>query len=148
MYQNTFNDDLKFGQVYELLALKYIHYDSYTQPRGYYPGFDIETYKNGIRTRYEVKSDTVSWDFGSILIEYANGYKKSGIQTSQSDHYIYFLINPRIPEEFRVFIIPTTELKKLCQRSDVKTIECGHRKKSKCYLINLTDIRFYEVWTI
>lgn len=59
--------------------------------------------------KIEVKRDFKCLNTGNIFIEYFSRGKKSGIATTQSDYYCYWL------SEFHLILIETNKLKEICR---------------------------------
>ena len=99
--------------------------------------FDIEiTNRNGNKQKIEVKEDFMHSKTGNIAIEYECRGKPSGINTTESDQYIYKVHyadkNPRI------FSIKTDNLKRLLnERKNIKSVTGGDAgSNTKFYLLN------------
>jgi hypothetical protein len=132
----TWKDDLKFGQQYELIALKY---------------FDFIEYQLNDDNRYdllldnqikvEVKADRLSHSTRNMAIEFECFDKPSGINTSEADYYIYFVVKPN--NEYTAYKIKTEDLKKKVE--GCRIVRGGDMKASKMYLLNLNAMKEFKV---
>ncbi len=130
----SFNQDLKFGNEYEKIALEYIDYDEYE----FYnkKEYDIKCTKNNKDIYYEVKADRMAFATGNVAIEYEYKGYPSGIKTSKANYWIIFVINGDIVD---CYFIPKKRLKKLIQ--DCKTVNGGDY--AKMYLLKIDRIKKY-----
>ncbi len=131
----VFNDDLKFGNYYELELLKYIDCDSYIKKTGYFKEYDIKIYKNNKSVKYEVKADRITYYTKNIAIEYECSNKVSGVITTKAKYYAYFVINPN--NDYELYIIPVKKIIKYIMKNKYKKILTGgDNNKSKFYLFD------------
>lgn len=137
---NTFKKDLQLGNKYELKALEYIEYDNYVISQGNFKPFDIDVIKDDKHIYYEVKCDRLSYKTGNIAIEYECSNKPSGISTTKSDYYIYFVI---YPTKEICFKIPTKELKELIK--DCRSVRGGDGYRSKMNLLKIYKIHPFTI---
>jgi hypothetical protein len=132
----SFIKDLKFGLKYELEFLKYINYDTFEQSKGNFKDYDLLITKDDIETKYEIKSDRLAYKTNHICIEYEFNLKPSGITTTTSNFYGYFIIKNNCHD---VYIIPTNYIKKSIEdKKYKKDMSGGDGKKAKFYLFDLT----------
>jgi hypothetical protein len=132
----TFQKDLKFGLKYELEFLKYINYDTYKQSKGIFKDYDLITYKDDIITTYEIKCDRIAYKTNNLCIEYECNLKPSGIDSTTSNFYGYFIIKNNSHD---VYIIPTNYIKQsIKDKKYKKNMSGGDGKKSKFYLFDLS----------
>jgi hypothetical protein len=122
-----FNKDLKFGQLYELHALKYFDYKKYKQIEGKFKDYDLLLDDN---IKVEVKADRWARLTGNICIEYMCRGKPSGITTTTADYWIYFIVGTN-----EVFKIPTNELRDILTSNNFIKRNIGDGGLSKCFLI-------------
>ena len=101
----SFNSDLAFGNIYEKKLVEIIPNESYLIKEGYFPDYDIEITNNNIMVTYEVKADRYTYKTNNIAIEFEFNNSPSGIATTTSDFYAYFVIKPY--NLFELYIIPT-----------------------------------------
>jgi len=87
-----FVSDLKLGNKYEKKALEYIDYDEYEIMKGKCKEYDIIVKKNKRKIYYEVKCDRLTHKTGNIAIEYMCNKKPSGITSTRSTYWIYFVL--------------------------------------------------------
>jgi hypothetical protein len=146
---NKFKTDLLFGLKYEKEALKFLEYETahFPDPTCKFSEYDLKTFsqKKGYRT-YEVKVDRIAWNTGNIAIEYKNGKKESGINTTKAKYYIYFCLHKNL-NTYDVYKIRTKKLKKIIEINKPKSINGGDFKKSKMYLINKSLLSKYIIST-
>ena len=140
----NFVEDLKFCKKYEIELLKYLDYDAYKTKDGLFKEYDLKIYKNNKAIRYEVKSDRLTYKTNNIAIEYECSKKDSGITTTNSDYYAYFIIKPN--DNYDLYIIPTIEIKTLIKLKQYKRVtNGGDNYKSKMYLFNITIFKNFII---
>lgn len=127
-----FKEDLKFGQKYELIALKYFEYNTYKQNNDNRYDLLLDD-----KIKVEVKADRLSHLTNNIAIEYECFNEPSGISTSEADFYIYFIIKPN--NEYTVYKFKTDELKDIIK--NCRIVRGGDMKASKMYLLNVNKIK-------
>jgi hypothetical protein len=135
-----FQKDLKFGTKYEEIALnEYIEYETYKRPEKenmlYYDFLINDTIK------YEIKADRMAFKTKNLCIELFNNNKLSGLNTTEADYYIYFIINGDKIET--VYKIDTTVLEELVKNKEIKS--GGDNKKSKFVLLNIDLVKDYII---
>ena len=132
----TFRKDLKFGQKYEKLLISLIPHDSHVLTCGYCKEYDFKLIKDDKTTIYEVKADRRAYNTRNISIEFECNGKPSGIQTTTSDMYAYFVCKPM--EAYDLYLIPTSELRQMIvDRKYKRLVHGGDGYKSHMYLIGL-----------
>lgn len=136
--QNNFVEDLKFGNSYELKALKYLDYDTYEMNND--SRYDILTTKDGIITKYEVKTDRNSWNSGTLLVEYAYRGNPSGIYKTEADYFIF--ISAYIGME-NYYKIPLDELKEIVMGCSLLT--GGDRNFSEMFVVPIPKVANYLI---
>ena len=107
----TFKKDLALGNKYELLALDYFNYDSYSQSIGVFKPYDLLLIKDGVSTTVEVKCDRLAINTGNIAVEVECNGIPSGVEASTADYFVYFVIHGR---KHYCYKIPLAELKNVC----------------------------------
>jgi len=103
--------------------------------------YDIEiTNRNGQKQKIEVKEDFMHSKTGNIAIEYECRGKPSGINTTESDQYIYKIHYS--DRTSRIFSIKTDNLKRLLkERQNLRSVTGGDAESNtKFYLLNDRDI--------
>ena len=138
-----FLEDLKLGKTYEKELLNHLNYDEFKMcvENKSFSSWDIEITKDNIKTYYEVKSDRKAFQSGNIAIEYICNNKPSGISTTKSDYYAYFIINSKF-NTYDLYIIPIQIIHSFIQLKKYKmSINGGDNYKSKMYLF---DIRIFK----
>lgn len=85
--------------------------------------------------KIEVKRDRVAHKTGNIFIEYESRGKPSGIATSKSDYYAYYVNEVCI-------LIETHRLKSICRRfvGTDRDIKGGDNNTSKGILLPITEL--------
>ena len=135
-----FQKDLTFGTKYEEIFLnEYINYETYTRPETinmlYYDFLINNT------TKYEIKADRIAFKTRNLCIELYNYGKPSGLNITQADYYIYFIINNN--NIIRVYKIPTAVLKELIISRELKS--GGDNRQSKFVLLNIDLVKDYII---
>lgn len=134
----TFNSDLALGKEYEKKALALFDYETYKISEGEVKEYDIDmTLKNGKNIKIEVKCDRLAKKTGNIVIEYMYNGKDSGINSTQADYWIYFIIDDNCYYKF-----PVKRLRKLVK--ECKSISGGYNKRSNMYLLNIKTLDKYR----
>lgn len=136
----TFIDDLKFGNKYEqdcCVKLK--------NPRimhGRFKDYDIID-EDGVK--YEVKSDRWTFKTGNVCIEFECNRKPSGITSSKSDFYFYYVVFPE-PLPPTLYKIPTIDIRTMIENKQYDKIKIGgDNYKSKFYLFSENLFQKYRV---
>ncbi len=123
-----FQSDLKFGQTYQKEFIKIMGFKSYEHETiKAIKEYDIIVKHNGSETKYEIKADRFSYKTGNLCIEIAYSGRPSGITSTKSDYWGYFVIKP---DGYDLYVIPTEELKKMAFSKQYKAIRGGDGKKS------------------
>jgi hypothetical protein len=140
----NFKNDLKFGKKYEMELLKYLDYDIYKTKDGLFKDYDLKININQKSITYEVKADRLTYITNNIAIEYECSKKDSGISTTKSDFYAYFIIKPN--DDYDLYIIPTIEIKNLIKLKQYKrVVNGGDNYNSKMYLFNISLFKNYII---
>ena len=137
-----FKADLEFGQQYEIKLLNYITYSTYQISTGKFKHYDL-LIDNTIK--YEVKADRMAKKTGNICIEYECNNKPSGITTTESNYYAYFIEGIGDDEPI-LYIIPTDIIRHEIKNKTYKR-ECkgGNGYRAKLYLFKLECFNNYIV---
>jgi hypothetical protein len=130
-----FDDDLKFGHVYERRALHLFKYENFSFNDT--SAYDILL--NG-KIKIEVKADRLTYATGNLAVEYECRGKPSGISISEAHYYIFFVINRNADDD--VYIIPTEHLKQMIQ--GCKIVYGGDRNVSAMYLLPIKECSKYR----
>ena len=140
----NFVEDLKFGKKYENELLKYIIYDSYNLADGLFKDYDLKININQKSITYEVKADRLTYKTNNIAIEYECSKKDSGISTTKSDFYAYFIIKPN--DNYDLYIIPTEDIKTFIKENKfIRIVNGGDNYNSKMYLFNVNIFKKYNI---
>ena len=141
----SFLKDLKFGKIYEKELLKYLDYENYNFSIGNFKPYDLEIIKNNISIYYEIKADRISYITNNISIEYECNNKLSGISSTTSNYYAYFVIKPNT--NYDLYIIPTEIIRdNIINKTYKKSIVGGDNYKSKMYLFDIKIFNEYKIY--
>lgn len=141
---NTFDKDLIIGQKYEKLFINYIDYDKCRISSGLKKEYDIKTYLNGKKIKYEIKADRIAFKTNNIPIEHHCSGIKSGILTTRAHFYGIFIIKD--DNEFDLYIIPIDFIKQLIKDNKYfRDIRGGNSYLSQFYLFNLGLFNDYKI---
>ena len=127
----TFSKDLAFGKKYEQLATEYFNYTEikYAPNRMFKP-YDFQVLECDKWIKVEVKADKMTKKTGNICIEFKCSNKPSGITTTESNYYIYFVVGTD-----DVYKIPTNDIRKIIRNNNFITYKGGDNYRSEFYLI-------------
>ena len=139
----VFSQDLTFGQSFEHEFLKHIEYDTFIISEGKFKEYDLKICKDANTTYYEIKADRIAYMTKNIAIEYKCSGISSGIRTTTSDFYGYFLVEPS--NKYSLYIIPTSKIKEYIQAKQYKR-KCkgGDNGKSCMYLFDLVVFNSFK----
>ena len=133
-----FQSDLKFGQIYEKEFIKIMGFKSYEhETTKAIKEYDIIVKHNDSETKYEIKADRLSHKTGNLCIEIACSGRPSGITSTKSDYWGYFVIKS---DGYDLYVLPTEELKQMAFSNQYKKIRGGDGKKADLVLINIHDL--------
>ncbi len=133
----NFKKDLAFGNTFEDRLIKLIPHDSFNKPNGYFKEYDIEFTSDNKITRYEVKTDRMTYKTSNIAIEYECRNKQSGINATTADYFAYFVTDTKDTNKYVLFIIPVDYIKQRIKSRDYRgNISGGDYNASKMYLFN------------
>jgi hypothetical protein len=139
----SFNSDLAFGNIYEKKLVELIPNESYLIKEGYFPDYDVEITNNNIMVTYEVKADRYTYKTNNVAIEFECNKSPSGIATTTSDFYAYFVIKPY--NLFELYIIPTNIIKSKIEEKEYKKVLLGgDNKRSRLYIMDLNNFLEYK----
>jgi hypothetical protein len=125
----NFAKDLAFGRKYEGIAKTMLNEVLVDEPKGCFSAYDFKTEK----AKYEIKSDLYTHRTGNLFIEFECSGKPSGITTTASDYYIYFVVKG---DGFDAYKIPIDVLREACKKP--KAIKAGGDGwKSRGFLIDV-----------
>ena len=137
-----FQSDLKFGQIYEKEFIKIMGFQTYKHETSKaIKEYDIIVKHNGSETKYEIKADRFSYKTGNVCIVIANCGRPSGITSTKSDYWGYFVIKP---DGYDLYLIPTEELKEMINPKKYKVLRGGDGKKSELILIPLIHLEKFK----
>jgi hypothetical protein len=105
--------------------------------------YDIMVTQNGGNIKYEIKCDRLSNKTGNVCIEITCNGKPSGISSTTSDYWAYFVLKDY--QQYDLYIIPIDELRDIVFTNDYKVIRGGDNKKCELILIPLTKFKKYIV---
>lgn len=132
----TFADDLKFGNKYEQDCISRLKNAKII--KGNFKPYDIID-EDGIK--YECKSDRLAFKKGNLCIEFECNKKPSGISSTESDFYFYYIITDTEPE---VYKIPTNDIRTMIDNKDYhRVMNGGDGYRSRFYLFKKTLFQNY-----
>ena len=134
---NKFQNDLKFGSIYERETLKYFDYDDYKFNNDY--RFDIIFNDN---LKVEVKADRLAHKTNNICIEFKYNNNDSGINKTESSRYFYYIIKP--DNTYDIYNISVKKIKKYILKEKYKKI-VNSGDKAKSYLFDLSVFEKYKL---
>ena len=137
---NKFQNQLKQGHKYELEALKYLDYDRYEHDTKYRKEYDLIIYKDEQPIKIEVKSDRQASKTNNLAIEYQCNREPSGINTTEADYWMYFIV---FEDRQECYKIPIDVLRKFCK--SCHNVSGGDGNRSKLYLLNKNRIKKYLI---
>lgn len=142
-----FQLDLKFGNKYEDLIFNYYNNRKYicesTKDKKCFKDYDLKVSKKDIIKTIEVKADRLAYKTGNIAIEFECNNKESGINSTLSTHYYYFIIKPN---GYDVYKILTKKIKKLIENKKYfRIVSGGDNYSSKMYLFKLELFEKYKL---
>jgi hypothetical protein len=142
----NFQECLKVGKYYELETLKHIKYNTYEFSVGICKEWDIKTITDDKTIYYEVKSDLTAIKYGNICIEFNYKKKDSGINITTADFWVYYVIEDRKLNLYKVFIIPTNIIKEMINNKlYTRIVKCGDGYNSSCYLFKMDLFESYKL---
>jgi hypothetical protein len=140
-----FKKQLAFGQIYEKKLLNHIECDTYIIKEGLFCDYDLKTYTNGVKTKYEVKADKFTYKTNNIVIEYMCYNKPSGISLTRADYYAYFVVKPY--DLYDLYIIPVPKIKELIDNGAYKRIlKGGDKMLSFMYVFDIEIFKEFKVF--
>ena len=133
----TFINDLNFGKSYEEITInKFLQKENnnYKLSSGKFKPYDIINESTG--EKYECKSDRWTYRTGNVCIEFQYKNADSGISSTESDFYFYYVVNEKSDKKYeRVYKIPTDFIRQLITEKKYHKIQNGGDNwKSKFYL--------------
>ena len=139
-----FNFDYQTGLYFENELLKYIEYDAYERPQGYFPYYDFKFDIEDKQITYEVKADNYINKTGNIAIEYECRKKPSGISLSTADYWAIF--DYKTKTDYKLYIIPLEIIKKsITENKHHKDVYGGDMDASRLYLFKKDLFKDYII---
>jgi len=136
-----FEEDLELGKKYELEFIKFKGFKEFKVMQGEFLDYDIIA----DNIKYEIKTDLKSQYTSNICIEFECNDKMSGINTSKSDYYGYFVLYEN--DEYDLYEIPTKKIKKYIRKNKYKKIKFGgDNGRSKFYLFDRSIFKKYKIF--
>ena len=141
MKNSKFLKDLSFGKAYEKEAFKYFpNSTSFEFSVGRDKRYDVKFLCGDKEAIFvEVKADRLGKKTGNIAIEYECNNLPSGISTTTSDYWLYFV------EEVGVFKFPIKELRTLFFENNFRKVSGGDGWRSRMKLIPITSLEKWRV---
>lgn len=100
-------------------------------------------YDEGWSLTIEVKTDYFPKKTGNMFIEKKSRGKKSGLDTTKSDYYIYFFIRKNLYPNDNVYMIKTKDLKELVKKYSHTLTYGGDNNSSLGYLIPIQEVKSF-----
>ena len=133
-----FKCDLAFGKEWENKLLDYIEHDTVEFSPPCCKGWDLELTYEGVKVKYEVKSDRMACRTGNVAIEIACNGKPSGVSTTEANFYAYFIIFPTMSPT--LYLIPTDALKELIIDNKYRRVKGGDGWRSEMILVPIEEL--------
>jgi hypothetical protein len=138
-----FKNDLTFGEKYQYELLKILKPINYKMMEGNFKEYDLVINDDLMSIYYEVKADRIAYKFNQFCIEYEYNNKASGIKTTRSDFYAYFIVYPN--NQYDLYIIPVREILDVIKNKKFSTIkQGGDRGASKFYIMDFDLFKNYK----
>jgi len=135
MTYTKFQEDLKFGNSYEVKALEYLKYNTYEIKKGYFKEYDIILDNE---TKVEVKAEKLAGITGNIAIEYSCSGRPSGILTTKCHLWVHFICYDAYDE---CYVIPIQDLRSIVR--NCRSVRGGDGMRANMYLVNKNMIQNY-----
>jgi hypothetical protein len=134
----SFKKDLEFGKKWEEVAKAFVSQTETLLDSAPNCEFKPWDFRSSVAS-YEVKSDRLAYKYGckTMFIEFECSGKPSGIQATEADFWMYYMVKPS--GECVAYRIPVPELKKMCVGCVSKAGGDGYR--SRGYIVPV-DERF------
>ena len=166
-YENNFDESLNNGKLGEKLIAEFF-VNQFTDEKKQYSlvdncqnkDFDLLFNRYDMRTngkydifpskkiKVEVKTDFYKSKTNNLFIETSSRNKKSGINSSLSDLFIYFFIKQDLYPTDNILIIKTEDLKHLIKSYKNNFITGGDNNSSRGVLLPLQDVKqYFKVFT-
>jgi hypothetical protein len=139
----SFRNDLKLGEFYERQLINHISSTHVMDKiKGRFSAYDVAVMDDfGREVKYECKCDRLAQKTGNLAIEYECNNKPSGISTTESDFYGYFIIREI---GYDLYLIPTEEIRtSIINKEYKRVVNGGDGWKSKMYLFELETFKKY-----
>ena len=122
---------LEFGHKYEMKFISKMLLTSPSasifRPEGAHKEYDVIIDD----IQYEIKADTIGERTGNIAIEYEGNGVPSGIETTTSQFYVYYLIGA----EEVCYLIPTQFIRDLITSTKPRSLNVGYKKLARVWLL-------------
>ena len=147
MLDKEFNNLLKFGNEYENITANYYCGLGYNVKMNdsniKCSEYDMIINNDMEEIKIEVKSDRVSAKTGNLFIEFESNNIPSGISVTESNFYVYYIINNK---GYNMYIIPTLDIKMLIDdKKYFRMLNAGYKKYSRGYLFRISLFEKYKV---
>jgi len=145
---SNFRADLCFGNKYENLFCDYLQLKTPNAiieiSSGKFKPYDIKMIVDDKIIMYEIKSDRLAYKTNNICIEYECNSKASGITTSESNFYAYYIVQP--DTIYDLYVIPSDVIKECINNKEYHRImKGGDGYKSSFYLFNKEIFDKYKI---
>ena len=139
-----FKQDLELGNIYEQRSCKWIEKVKGATCEvsvGKFKPYDIKATKGGEVSLIEVKCDRMASKTGNIAIEFRCSGVGSGITTTGSDFYHYYILPENVMYE-----IPTDVIRRMIEMKVYeRTVRGGDGYRSEMYLFKLGLFEIYRI---
>lgn len=136
---SNFVNCLKLGNKFqdEFIKIKNWKPNTYKIMTGKFLPYDIIHYGSKKEVKYEIKCDRLAYKTGNLCIEFQCNEKPSGISTSESDYYVYFVLHQNM-KDYDYYKIRTSLIKDLINEKKYhKIINGGDGWRAKSYLFKI-----------
>lgn len=127
---DKFYQDLEFGKKFELECLKFFKYEKVEIKKGNFKGYDILL---DDKLKVEVKAEKLAYITGNLAIEYECSGVGSGINSTECDFWVHFVVNPKNYADYKVYQFKIDDLKKLVLQC--RSVSGGDGNRAKMYLL-------------
>ena len=142
----SWQEDLDFGNRIQSKVLERIPHDSYRVMLGNFSEFDVILVAEGKATLLEFKSDRIGAKTGNLAIEFLHNKKKSGIDVTHADRWIYTLVDrTSAGETLEIYDIPCAVLREKIYRQEYSNIAGVDGDRTWVYLFNKKLVAQYKL---
>jgi hypothetical protein len=126
----SFREDLLLGEKYQRLFLDLIVWEKSEMATGNFSPWDCRVWNGDEEVSFEVKADRKARFSNNIVIEFECSGRPSGINVTQSDYWVYFIVGTGI-----YYMIPIDELRAAINNQKyTRKVRGGDGYRSQMYL--------------